>query len=76
MPLSQDDPSLDYDGSWGVASMGWPSIKFEDEQDAHAAYVAAHRYLKIPYGSYVLVDKELRLETPELKYIVDKFLAL
>lgn len=76
MPLSQDDPALDYDGSWGDASRGWPSITFEDEQDALAAYVAAHRYLKVPYGSYVLVDKELRLETPEMKDRVTKFLAL
>jgi len=70
MPLSQDDPSLDYDGSWGDASRGWPSISFPTEEEAQRAYVVAWRDAKVPYGSYVLVDKELRLETPELKELV------
>lgn len=67
MPLSQNDPNLDYDGSWGDASVGWPSISFLTEEDARQASIAAWRDAKVPYGSSVLVDKELRLETEELK---------
>lgn len=66
MPLSQQDPSLDYDGSWDSASKGWPFIHFPTEELAHHAYVVAWRDAKIPYGSYVLVDNCLRAETPEL----------
>jgi hypothetical protein len=67
MPLSQNDPSLDYDGSWGDASKNWPAIVFSTEAEARRAYVAAHRVVKVPYGSYVLVDRVLRLETEEWK---------
>jgi hypothetical protein len=31
----------------------------------------AWRDAKVPYGSYVLVDKKLRLETAELKKLVE-----
>jgi hypothetical protein len=41
MPLSQHDPDLDYDGSWGDASEGWPSIPFSTEEEAKRAYVVA-----------------------------------
>ncbi len=75
MPLSQHDPDLDYDGSWGDASIGWPAIKFESQEAAEAAYVLTHRVVKVPYGSYVLVDKELRLETEEWKKRVEEHLA-
>lgn len=71
MPLSQDDPNLDYDGSWADASKGWPSISFPTEVDAQDAYVVAWKVAKVPYGSYVLVGKELRLETHELKMRVE-----
>jgi hypothetical protein len=67
MPLSQSDPSLDYGGSWGDASEGWPTISFSTEEEARRAYVLAHSEVKVPYGSYVLVGKDLRLETEELK---------
>lgn len=67
MPLSQEDKTLDYDGSWGDASKDWPSISFPTEAAAEKAYVAAWRDVKVPYGSYVLVDTHLRLETEELK---------
>lgn len=63
MPLSQDDSALDYDGSWGDASNDWPRVKFATESDAKVAHQAAWRDVKIPYGCYVLVDDELRLET-------------
>lgn len=71
MPLSQSDPSLDYGGSWADASQGWPSISFPTEEEAKRAYVMAWREVKVPYGSYVLVDKVLRLETEELKNRVE-----
>jgi hypothetical protein len=63
MPLSKNDPALDYDGSWGDASKGWPAISFDTEEEANRAYVIAHREVKVPYGSYVLVGNVLRLET-------------
>jgi hypothetical protein len=65
MPLSQNDPALDYDGSWGDASEGWPEIGFDTDEEATHAYCIAWRICKIPYGSYVLVGKALRLETDE-----------
>ncbi len=71
MPLSQSDPSLDYDGSWGDASKNWPSISFSTEEEARQAYVTAWRDVKVPYGSYVLVGKVLRLETENLKELVE-----
>ena len=67
MPLSQNDPSLDYGGSWAVASRDWPEITFSTEEEAERAYVAAWRDVKIPYGSYVIVGRVLRLETEEMK---------
>jgi hypothetical protein len=70
MPLSQNDPTLDYDGSWGVASVEWPSISFPTEEAAKKAYVIAWRDVKIPYGCYVLVGNTLRLETIEQKNTV------
>lgn len=76
MPLSQSDLSLDYDGSWGDASRGWPAISFPTAEEAERAYVIAWRDAKVPYGSYVLVDKQLRLETLELKKLVEKQLGI
>jgi hypothetical protein len=70
MPLSQHDPSLDYGGSWGVASRGWPTISFSTEEQANRAYVIAWRDAKVPYGSYVLVGTDLRLETQAQKEAV------
>lgn len=74
MPLSKDDPALDYDGSWGDASVGWPCIEFATKDDAQAAYVKAWRDVKVPYGSYVLVGNILRLETEEWRTRVVDFL--
>jgi hypothetical protein len=71
MPLSQNDPSLNYGGSWGDASKNWPSIAFSTEEEAERAYVVAWRDAKVPYGSYVLVGKTLRLETEALKKLVE-----
>jgi hypothetical protein len=67
MPLSQNDPDLDYDGSWDDASRSWPSISFTTEEEARRAYVIAWRNAKVPYGSYVLVGNSLRLETETLR---------
>ena len=74
MPLSKQDPALDYNGSWGDASEGWPSIIFDTEQEAKRAYVEAWRNVKVPYGSYVLVGHVLRLETEEWKERVERHL--
>jgi hypothetical protein len=74
MPLSQNDPSLDYDGSWDNASKDWPSISFPTEEKANFAYIAAWRDAKVPYGSYVLVGNVLRLETETLKNRVEALL--
>ena len=71
MTLSQSDSSLDYDGSWDDASKDWPSISFPSEEEAQRAYVVGWREAKVPYGSYVLVGKVLRLETEELKKRVE-----
>lgn len=73
MPLSQNDPALDYDGSWGDASSNWPSIIFKTREAAQKAYPIAWRDVKVPYGSYVLVDNELRLETEEWKQKVEQW---
>jgi len=70
VPLSQGDPRLDYDGSWGDASVGWPSIEFETVEAAKEAYIVAWRDVKVPYGCYVLVGRVLRLETEEQKVAV------
>ena len=74
MPLSQNDPELDYDRSWGDASTNWPKIIFATEELAKDAYVMAWRDVKVPYGSYVLVGKELRLETETQKANVQEHL--
>jgi hypothetical protein len=76
MPLSKYDPSLDYDGSWGDASEGWPQLSFKTLEEATKAYVTAHRVCKVPYGSYVLVGNDLRLETEEYKVRVAAELGL
>lgn len=75
MPLSKDDPALDYPGSWGDASKGWPKLTFGSEERASHAYYVAWRHAGVPYGSYVLVGKNLRLETPEFASAVNAALA-
>ena len=75
MPLSQNDPALDYGGSWGDASHNWPKISFRSKADAEKAYVLAWKKAKVPYGSYVLVDKQLRLETKDYVRKVRAMLA-
>jgi hypothetical protein len=59
MPLVYDEVP----GSWGEYSKDWPKIEFKTEEEARVAYVLCHRVAKIPFGSYVLADFELRLET-------------
>ena len=65
MPLSQHDASLDYDGSWGDASKGWPEMTFRTEDQANYAHYVGWKYANVPYGSYVLVGTTLRLEKRE-----------
>lgn len=70
MPISKNDPLLDYDGSWGDASKGWPEIQFSTLEEAQAAHHFAWKHCKVPYGSYVLAGKSLRLETEAYKSLV------
>lgn len=63
MPLAYDD----IPGSWRELSEAWPFITFKDDATAKKAYVIAHSVCKIPYGSFVLCDNELRLETDAYK---------
>lgn len=71
MPLSYDD----IPGSWGVYSKDWPSIKFQDKTSADRAYVACTKEHVVPYGSYVLMDNELRVETETYKQALKEHLA-
>ena len=72
MPLTYDD----IPGSWGIYSKDWPKIKIPqnliDKIDKAKYYYPYHVVvydaviaLKIPYGSYVVVDGFLRVETQE-----------
>jgi hypothetical protein len=73
MPLSCDC----YGGCWGVHSKNWPHIKVTPEdltpfKDSHHPVMSfLHAVTKghtlIPYGSYVISDKEIRVETEEYK---------
>lgn len=69
-PLTYDD----IPGSWGVYSANWPKLTFRTEEEARNAYVVAWKHCGVPYGSYVLVGKELRLETEAYVVKVDKYL--
>ena len=57
MPLVYDDVP----GSWGKQSEGWPAI--HDPDGTTRGLVIQNKL--VPYGSYVTVDDELRLETSE-----------
>lgn len=62
MPLQYDDVP----GSWDTFSKHWPYIKCSTEEQALRAYVACSLEGIVPYGSYVQVGLELRIETTEL----------
>lgn len=62
MPLTYDD----IPGSWGRYSEGWPCIKFSSDKAHNEARLHMIENKVVPYGSYVSVDNELRVETPEL----------
>jgi hypothetical protein len=57
MPLAYDD----IPGSWGVYSANWPSIH-DPNGEARALGIKTGI---VPYGAYVTVGDQLRLETPE-----------
>lgn len=63
MPLTYDDTP----GSWGIYSKDWPSITFDSEEQTLRAYIACTKANIVPYGSYVMLDKCLRVETEQLK---------
>ena len=56
----------DVPGSWGVYSKGWPSLVCISEEDAERASIACTKGKVVPYGSYVKVGNQLRVETPQL----------
>ncbi len=62
MPLTYDDTP----GCWGEASKGWPTLFCVSEADADRAFIACSKGKVVPYGSYVRVGNELRVETPDL----------
>lgn len=74
MPLSANDPNLDYPGSWGDASEGWCYLAFPDEDKCDHAMYIGWKYAKVPYGAYVVVGNHLRLE--QTKYLGDVLNAL
>lgn len=61
MPLQYDD----IPGSWGTYSEGWPTYHAKNEAWARRAFVACTKEHLVPYGSYVLMDLDLRVETQE-----------
>lgn len=62
MPLQYDD----IPGSWGTYSTNWPALRCANEHEAKRAYVACTKENLVPYGSYVLVDNDLRVESEAL----------
>lgn len=70
MPLTYDDVP----GSWGVYSEGWPSISFSTEDKANRAFIACTKAKVVPYGSYVMMDNSIRLETKKHKEALAKYL--
>lgn len=62
MPCVYDDVP----GSWGSQSAAWPCI---NDPDGEARRLVITGKL-VPYGSYVTVGAQLRLETPEYVRIV------
>lgn len=71
MPLVYDDSP----GSWGRASVLWPSLDFDNHEDAMRAYIACTKGHVVPYGSYVLVEHSLRVETKEHRNRLKEYLA-
>jgi hypothetical protein len=57
-PLQYDD----IPGSWGVYSANWPSISFDNQQDADRAFVACSKEKVVEYGRYVRVGLTLRIQ--------------
>lgn len=69
MALAYDD----IPGSWGLHSQNWPMIRTTRE-NARMAHAFCVKCPDIPYGSYVLMDNEIRLETEAQKAIVQRYL--
>ena len=59
--------TLMYDDNWGVASVNWPKIVFETDKDVERAFVSCSKEHIVPYGSYVKMNRELRVETYSMK---------
>jgi hypothetical protein len=70
MPLTYDD----IDGSWGIYSESWPKLMFTTEEATDRAYIACTKAKIVPYGSFVRMERELRVETEEQKTALGKYL--
>lgn len=61
--------SLTYDdipGSWGIYSQNWPKLRCGNKHEADRAFVACTKENLVPYGSYVLMGNDLRVENEQL----------
>ena len=58
-----------YGGCWADHSKGWPSVP--QPRDPHKVVMEAN----VPYGSYVIVEQSLRLETEEYREAVMRVLG-
>ena len=58
MPLQYDD----IPGSWGQASKGWPRYTALNSDWAERAFIACSKEYVVPYGSYVAVGLDIRVE--------------
>ena len=63
MPLGCDC----FPGCWGRHSEGWPRLTFDTDAEQEIARRLVIKHNLVPYGSYITVGKELRLE--EEKYV-------
>ena len=72
MPLGCDC----FPGCWGKHSEFWPTLHFEtraEHDEARKFVIRNSAYF--PYGSYVSVGVDLRLETQEQADIVEEYIT-
>lgn len=71
MPLEY----ADVPGSWGYLSRGWPKLTLPTDDEANRAYIACTKARIVPYGSYVMVGRELRCEREQYVYALARYLT-
>lgn len=72
MPLAYDDVP----GSWATQSTGWPKLTFTTQEAHDAARQTMIQSHIVPYGSYVSVGTELRVENEAFKELLQNMLAM